>query len=388
MVFVHGMFGWGGDEGINEKIPYWGATTGDLIEFLTQNGCECYSASCGPVSSAWDRACELYARLTGTVVDYGKAHSQKVNHKRFGRYYEEPLFEGWSKEKKIHLVGHSFGGNTVRMLAYLLTYGSKEERDVTDPEDISGLFTGGKEELLQSVVTICAPHNGTTTFAAAKKFHLMEPLTFIAYNYISLMGRSPAEGTIFDFHLEQYGMSYTPGQKDALFGRSRAKSSFRDNMDNIEFDMSPAGARHFNFMVDISPNTYFFSYAYNAVEKVGKHHRAKNTDFPFLTFTSNLVLLYDHLVNPGSHRTFEGYANDGLVDVSSAMHPEDEPFTDFDPDNIQKGIWNVMPVRTGDHGTPIGLFADEEETHAFYFEILDLLRKTEILSEKEAAANA
>lgn len=60
-VFVHGLNGWGGAEGINGVMPYWGATTGDLMSYLQQEGYNCFSASVGPLSSAWDRACELYA---------------------------------------------------------------------------------------------------------------------------------------------------------------------------------------------------------------------------------------------------------------------------------------------------------------------------------------
>ncbi len=84
MIFVHGMFGWGADEGIDKKLPYWGATTGNLMEFLQESGYECYSVSVGPLSSAWDRACEMYARIMGTTVDYGKAHAEKFGHRRFG----------------------------------------------------------------------------------------------------------------------------------------------------------------------------------------------------------------------------------------------------------------------------------------------------------------
>ena len=87
VIFVHGMFGWGENEGINKFIPYWGATTGSIIEYLLRNSVECYSASVGPMSSAWDQACELYAQLMGTTVDYGEYHSRKFAHKRFGRTY-------------------------------------------------------------------------------------------------------------------------------------------------------------------------------------------------------------------------------------------------------------------------------------------------------------
>jgi hypothetical protein len=66
-------------------------------------------------------------------------------------------------------------------------------------------------------------------------------------------------------------------------------------------------------------------------------------------------------------------ANDALVNTESAKYPLDEPYTDFDAENIEKGVWNVMPVREGDHGTAIGLFADKEETHAFYLEMCEML---------------
>ena len=129
LVFIHGLFGWGADEGINDKIPYWGATTGSLMDYLAEQGAECYAASVGPVSSAWDRACELYARLTGTTVDYGKAHSEKYHHNRFGRTYDEPLIADWSRERKLHLIGHSFGGTTARLFSHLLAFGDQDEKD-------------------------------------------------------------------------------------------------------------------------------------------------------------------------------------------------------------------------------------------------------------------
>ena len=112
-VFVHGMGGWGADEGINDLIPYWGATTGALMPKLRENGYECYDASVGPISSCWDRACELYAQMVGDTVDYGEAHAKAHNHARYGRTYTTPLFDGWGKSekngviKKVNLVGHT-----------------------------------------------------------------------------------------------------------------------------------------------------------------------------------------------------------------------------------------------------------------------------------------
>ena len=92
-IYVHGLMGWGEHDQIYAVTPYWGLTS-DLIPYLTGKGYESYAASVGPLSSAWDRACELYAQLTGTTVDYGAAHAAEYGHARYGVTYDKPLFEG------------------------------------------------------------------------------------------------------------------------------------------------------------------------------------------------------------------------------------------------------------------------------------------------------
>lgn len=370
LVFVHGMFGWGQNEGINQKAPYWGATTGSLTDFLSDRGIECYAASVGPMSSAWDQACELYAQLTGTTVDYGEAHSKKHGHKRFGRTYNAPLFPDWSKDKKIHLIGHSFGGNASRMLAHLLTYGSSEEKE-TGVNDISPLFTGSKEELICSVTAICSPLNGTDAYETAKKYKLIPPLKYISYNYAGVISRSPLNGKFADFHLEQFGLSDTPGAKDRGSFTKAVRALF-ETSDCIAFDMSEQGAGDMNNFIKISPSVYYFSYPFSAVEKSVNGEKAANTDFILMKATSSLMLHN----NRKSGKATVG--NDGLVDVDSARFPKSEPFVEYgNSGEIKAGAWNVMPTRCGDHGTPIGLFADKAQTRSFYLEHISLLRKAE-----------
>ena len=124
VVFVHGLMGWGQRAGINAVIPYWGMTTGSLTSYLNSLGYETYSATVGPISSAWDRACELYAQLTGTTVDYGAAHAAAHDHARYGITYDQPLFSGWGTKRAVNLVGHSFGGATTRQFLELMANGS------------------------------------------------------------------------------------------------------------------------------------------------------------------------------------------------------------------------------------------------------------------------
>ena len=73
-VFVHGLSGWGHYDSRNKFFPYWGMKNGSLMKQLKREGFKTYDASVAPHGSAWDRACELYAQLTGTVTDYGVEH--------------------------------------------------------------------------------------------------------------------------------------------------------------------------------------------------------------------------------------------------------------------------------------------------------------------------
>lgn len=353
IVFVHGMFGWGGNEGLNDLVPYWGATTGDLGKTLAQEGYDCCFASVGPLSSAWDRACELYAQLTGTRVDYGAAHAEAYGHARYGRSYDAPLFEGWGEcgddgdLKKIHLIGHSYGGTTVRVLAHLLTYGWAEE---LQSDDVSPLFTGGKEDWICSITTICAPHNGSSAFTAAEKLSILPVMEFVVYNFAGLMGRSRFNGNLVDYHMEQFGLTNTPGESDADT-LPKAIATLWQTEDSVKHGLSPAGAAELNDLLEISPSIYYYSYAFD-------NAALADEGFIFLRLTSRLMQ---------KHGGSTG--NDGLVDITSAQAPSDEPAQAYDPEHISPGVWNVMPTRSGDHGTAIGLFADAAKTHRFYLEL-------------------
>lgn len=131
---------------------------------MGRQGYDCYEPSVAPSGSAWDRACELYAELTGTVVDYGKEHSERCGHERFGEdYSKKPLMKDF-ENAKIVLLGHSFGGATVRLFSEILANGSETERAYTDEAELSGFFRGGGGDRLFAVITLAAPSNGTTAY--------------------------------------------------------------------------------------------------------------------------------------------------------------------------------------------------------------------------------
>ncbi|MBR3589234.1 MAG: hypothetical protein IKL16_06685 [Clostridia bacterium] len=370
LIFVHGMFGWGKDEGINKIIPYWGATTGSLIEYLDNKNIEAYDVSVGPMSSAWDNACEIYAQLTGTTVDYGEAHSKAHNHDRYGRTYTEPLFENWGENKKVHLIGHSHGGQGVRLLAHLLTYGDETEMKTTTDGTVSGLFTGGKENRVESVTTICSPNNGTASYNVGASMYWDYALKATMNIYATLMGRSFLNGVLVDFHLEQFGLTYIPGETttDDLIP---AMIKFAKTSDNVITDLTFEGAQALNKQIKTSKNIHYFCFTYDMTTE--KHYLPLYADTHLLLLTGLLLRIYGVPENTSGLIFDESWLpTDGLVNTVSGENPIDEPAKTFDG-NIESGLWNVMPRCKGDHGTPIGLMADKDETHKFYDNLTEML---------------
>src|SRR5437763_5898334 len=111
IVFVHGLFGWGPKE--LGGIPYWGHA---LEQFKSV-----HEASCGPVSSFHDRACEVFAQIKGTKIDYGEQHSAAEKHARYSDDFTGKAFvANWSEENPVILISHSAGAQTCMQLQQLL----------------------------------------------------------------------------------------------------------------------------------------------------------------------------------------------------------------------------------------------------------------------------
>ncbi|MBR4727243.1 MAG: helix-turn-helix domain-containing protein [Clostridia bacterium] len=384
-VLVSGMGGWGDGVGINATLPYWGAGTGSLAEYLTQEGYTVTEATVGPFSSAWDRACELYAQLTGATVDYGAAHAKAHNHARFGRTYTEARVPQWGEKinggqrVKINLVGHSFGGATVRLLTALLANGDAAEQAATG-KDTSPLFTGGKADWVHSVTALCAPHNGsslTCILEEAGGLLTLDSATELLASVVYAVGglAAPADET-YDFMLDQFGITGPVSLQEAY---DIVTSS---GTDNVAYDLSPDGAAALNARIGTAKGIYYFSYAYTTTRKgalLGGQVPLTGT-LPVLMPTAFAMGSYTG-TTPGGIVIDESWQeNDGLVSVVSAQYPTGDPHADLpeDASAFETGVWYVAPTRSGDHGTVIGLQAAAEPTHRFYdtlFEMIDGLRR-------------
>lgn len=382
-VLVHGLGGWGPESGINDMAPYWGASTGSLRTYLADEGYAVFEASVGPFSSTWDRACELYAQLTGTKVDYGEAHAGANGHSRYGRTYNKPMFVGWGTKTqggqtvKINLVGHSFGGPTIRLLTSLLANGAKEET-AKSGDGVSPLFKGGKGDWVNSVTALCSPNNGSTLFLILDKYKLTDTILDMVLVFAGLTGHTSFSGFL-DFHLEQFGITQAPGEEtDIAAMKDALQRVFETGTDNAAFDVSPDNAAEMNKRIGLVKGVAYFSFAYTTTKEgtiLGNQVPELDT-LPILMPLALMIGSYSEDTSSAYQIDKTWQPNDGLVNVVSAQYPLGDEWKDFDKENIERGKWNVMPVLNGDHGTVIGLNAGAEETHLFYtdhFKIIDSL---------------
>lgn len=324
-VFVHGLSGWGSYDLIDKAVPYWGFFGGNVIKFLNENGYDCYGASVDPYGSAWDRACELYAQLAGKVVDYGAEHCSRSHHERFGAdFTSKPLMQDF-ENSRIVLVGHSFGGATVRLFSELLRNGSEEEKAATDPEDLSDFFKGGHEDKIFALITLAAPTNGTTAY------DLYDDVTF---------------------NLESVVLP-----KDFV-ARNWMKESFRrDNRhkaiwDYADYDMHIDHAMALNSRISTFDNIYYFSYPCCSSIRNMEGHIVPDRNYTAEMFllTAYYMCYYTGHTAGGMEIGEEWQPNDGLVNEISAKAPFGEPCEDYKEGmEVRTGVWYVMPTITGDH---------------------------------------
>ena len=252
-VFVHGLLGWGAQDALYRAVPYWGLAAGDVLGYLNRCGYDCRAASVGIISSAWDRACELYAALTGGTADYGIAHARRFGHARFGTAYPAPLVPGWGADRPVDLVGHSFGGATARLLMQLLAHGCPEEVQAAEAagETPSPLFTGGKSGWVHALVAIAAPHDGST-------FLDVQPDAANALSTLFL-GAARALGIsafkdVYDFRLDQFGIRRDPDEPITTAALRMLAQNPLPAGDSAFDDLRCAGARALNARIATLPD--------------------------------------------------------------------------------------------------------------------------------------
>ena len=419
-VFIHGLMGFGYNDAISNLLCYWGMTSGNMINYLKGQGYDVVNAAVGPCSSCWDRCCELYAQLTGTKTDYGAAHSAAVEaayaneanslkHDRFGRDYTGgaivdnwgPIYgangkvTGWY-DNKLNLIGHSFGGPTSCKFLQLLAEGDANEiawgkqqaaENGGDWHDyVSPLFWGDYdgEYLINSVTSLAGVLNGTTYLDTCNTEGdiIMTLVTGIA-NTAGLTDIA----YLYDFQLEHFGISKTPGQKltdDEFFSTTKI-SKFLDGYDNALWDLSIAGCNDLKQGWGTYDNVYYFSYAGDNTTKdpITGNYRPNADMMPlFISFSTKMgkyTNSYEQVKDINgkcvSNIDKNWLANDGMVNTISARYPIGAANKPYDAKNVEPGIWQWKDIKY-DHLTFCGGLFDPRiittpaETQKFYKELM------------------
>ncbi|MEG0641555.1 MAG: lipase, partial [Clostridium sp.] len=247
--------GWGNKElfGIN----YWGGFS-SLKDHLSNEGYNVLTPTIGPISSNWDRSCELYAYLKGGTVDYGEAHSKKHGHNRYGRTYPGayPAIGSKSNDgtiKKIHLIGHSMGGQTARVMTQLLEKGSIEEIESTT-SNISPLFKGGNS-WVSSVTTLSTPHDGSPE--AREQTKILSYIEQIITNVKSESGVISRATSSFDYNLDQWGVSQNKSESFKNYTKIISPNDLlKIAKDFGALELTPEGSRDLNSWVSAQDNVY------------------------------------------------------------------------------------------------------------------------------------
>ncbi|KAF8426748.1 hypothetical protein EV426DRAFT_687752 [Tirmania nivea] len=202
----------------------------NLAEVLASQGWSVICPQVGPVSSNWERACELYAQLArgrsscanvlprsmdGTThdvqVDYGVSlpgtnvfYSDPQPLHRQATCFNLPSTWRWSPSSPVHFIAHSQGGNTCRYLIHLLERGWSSEG--------SSHFTEPKLGWVKSLTTLATPHNGSSIIPVLDDLGDLEDV--LLDKIICAACFMQQKDRTFDFCLDHRGLSPPPPPKD------------------------------------------------------------------------------------------------------------------------------------------------------------------------------
>ena len=357
IVLIHGFMGWGPEEmgGYN----YWGGRE-DFAQMLRDEGHTVFTVSVGPVSSNWERAIEIYTQLKGGRVDYGKAHAEKFNiiQKPDGKVYES-LYPEWDENHPVHLVGHSMGGQTSRMLQYLLIQEIVVNAETGELEK-SDLLGQSHSNQIRSITSIATPHNGTTLADVVTK-----TIPFVQY----FVGVAGVAGTRFyDFDLEQWGFSR--GKDETWTGyvkRMRTHDAWASkNMSS--WDLSIEGAKEQNGFLLADPDVYYFSISTSTTEKKDDsafHIPIEGTSILTRTRSKILGSRVGYWAD-GTPTDSTWYENDGIVNTCSMAGPTtgingEDPIVNYDENDLLiPGQWYALGLIQMDHWNIMGHLGDDQ----------------------------
>lgn len=362
IILVNGFGGWGRDE--LGGFKYWGSFYGDWQAQLVAEGYDVRTAVVGPFSSDWDRACELYAYIKGGTVNYGANHSKHHGHNATGRTFAG-IFPEWGTTvngsvQKVHLVGHSMGGQTIRMMAQMLATGTTGA-PIAESASASPLFAGG-HDWIHSITTISSPNQGTTLADGFNELgtSVIDLIAGIATlsNAVSSVSSS---STFYDAKLDQWGIAKRSSSESMSDYIERVFSSALfsgTSTDHCFYSLSSVGAKEENTWVTTLSNVYYYSFStqntYSWVNLKLKKIALPRASMLVLLWPLSTFMGSRYTVDTAGH-TDSWLANDGAVNTASMKSDGAGAVVEYSSASV-KGRWHhVALLDTVDHECVVGL---------------------------------
>ncbi|MGW7855300.1 lipase-like domain-containing protein [Staphylococcus xylosus] len=343
IILAHGFSGYP-DESKPAVLPsYWGGNKVDLDKELNKQGYDVREGGMSPFGSNYDRALELYYYIKGGTVDYGAYHSKKYGHARYGKTYKG-IYPEWAPGKKVHLVGHSFGGQTIQVLEDMLRNGVPEEIEYQKKHggDIPEIFAGGNNNMVSSVTTIATPHNGTFISDKLGNKPIARKLFYNILKYTS------NKYTKADYGHEPWGIKQRDDESYIQYLKRVKDNKVWKTEDTSFTDGSIEGSKKINDRLTLSKDVAYTSITAEDTHKTFNNRQRGNFKmFAPFKLLANLV----GRQNPESWR--EG---DGPVPLKSGLYPFNKPHKDTTFDSKPElGLWGVMPtLKNWDHMDLVG----------------------------------
>ena len=354
IILVHGFLGWGRDEIV--ETNYWGGSN-DIQAHLRSKGYTVHTVSVGPISSNYDCAVEAFYQIKGGQLDYGNKHSKKFGmvQKPNGKTYPG-LYPDWDSQNPVHLIGYSFGGQTVRMIQHLL----KSKSDLIYKE--KSLLLGHElEGWVKSITTMSAPLNGATIADIVNKLvpfsdNILPIADIISTDY-------------YDLDLYQWDLNRKVDESFLGYLNRLGANPSWSTENNISYDATLRGAQNINNMVSIDPSVYYFSYSTSCSKKdplTGYQVPAESLSLP----NYPLCYLMGRIqINAGNGLVTDStwFENDGTVNTISMVRPftgknGPEPMIEYKKGmRLKPGVWNHMGKYNLDHKNFIGFFLETQD---------------------------
>ncbi|KAL3893039.1 MAG: hypothetical protein SGPRY_014534, partial [Prymnesium sp.] len=356
-----------------------------------------------PLASHHDRAVQIFYALKGGVADYGAEHSKRCSHARYGRSYAG-VYPEWDEAHPVHLLGHSIGGQTIRVLQHLLATGAFPSHKTS-------------ERWVYSVSALSTPFNGDWapfSLGAQLEGTAASPLTRIRWGSVGWALTMMAHLLCFvgashpDLQLDHWRLSaweHGAGAFRRLLcallwwpGTSVGQSS-----DNAAYEVCYHNSLALNQKLKLYPTTHYFSFI-SKRETMASALRASSWLLKlsklFRVILLNTIALVTRWGSAGKAHAQVLLAcglkggpsswmeHDGLIARATQTHPFGDPHTWLppraDPAGEQvvlplhkPGVWNVQELEGVDHFNVVSgpLFSNRSAQDLFWGSYLARLRE-------------